>query len=91
MPTHRGDAWVQARPDRRVSLVARGRFFGESIDRMMTVPGYALVELTATVQVSREHMAVLRVDDALDARPETRSGTFGPGRVALLVLQGQWN
>lgn len=90
LPRHRADAWIQARPAQRFSLLARGRYFGESIDRTMLVPSYALVELTATVQLSREHMAVLRVEDLLDERPETRAGYFAPGRVITFVLQGQW-
>jgi hypothetical protein len=90
LPRHRADAWISGRPERRLTLLARTRYFGESIDRMMNVPSYALVDLTATAQLSKSHLAVLRVDDALDVRPELRAGYFAPGRVILLILQGQW-
>ena len=50
----------------------------------------ALVEVTATAQLSRDYLAVLRVDDLLNERPETRAGYYAPGRVVMLVLQGQW-
>lgn len=90
LPRHRGDAWLRAQVAKRVSLLARTRYFGESIDRMMDVPGYALVDVTATAQLSRDHLAVLRIDDALDQRPELRAGYFSPGRVVMFLLQGQW-
>ncbi len=90
LPHHRADLWISAKAGRRVTLVARGRYVGESLDKMTTVPSYALIEVTATAQLSRELMAVLRIDDLLDERPETRSGYFAPGRVVMLVLQGQW-
>lgn len=91
LPSHRGELWVRARPERRLTLLARARYFGESVDRTMTVPAYALLELTATAELSQSHLAVLRIDDALDERPETRAGYFAAGRVVLLTLQGQWN
>jgi outer membrane cobalamin receptor len=57
---------------------------------MQDVPAYALVELTASAQLTRDHLGVLRVEDLLNARPETRAGYFTPGRVVTFVLQGQW-
>jgi outer membrane cobalamin receptor len=90
LPHHRADAWISGRPERRITLLARGRYFAKALDRGMTVPAYALVELTASAQLARDYLAVLRVDDALDERPETRAGYFTPGRVIMLVLQGQW-
>jgi outer membrane cobalamin receptor len=71
-------------------LLVRGRYFGKAIDRMQDVPAYALVELTASAQLTRDHLGVLRVEDLLNARPETRAGYFTPGRVVTFVLQGQW-
>jgi outer membrane receptor protein involved in Fe transport len=90
LPHHRGDAWVQGRLDRRFSLLARVRYFGTSIDRMVDVPGYVLVEASATAQLSREYLAVLKIDDLVDEQPETRAGYHTAGRVIALVLQGQW-
>ncbi len=90
LPHHRADAWISGHPDPRLTLLARARYFGESLDKMRTVPDYALVELTATAQITAEYLAVLRVDDALDERPETRSGYFAPGRVVMMIVQGQW-
>lgn len=90
LPHHRVDSWIQGSPHEKLTLLARARYFGKAIDRMQTVPAYALVELTATAQIDKEHLAVLRVEDALDERPETRAGYFTAGRVITLVLQGQW-
>jgi hypothetical protein len=91
LPAHRADLWYASRFNSRFTAIARGRYFGSSIDKTMTVPNYFLIELTATAQLSREYLAVLRVDDLTDERPETRAGYFAPGRVVLLILQGQWN
>jgi outer membrane cobalamin receptor len=90
LPHHRADASVQGRPHSRLTLLARARYFADSVDRTVAVPGYALLDLTATATLSRELVGVLRVDDALNARPETRAGYFMPGRVLMFVLQGQW-
>ena len=90
LPHHRADAWVQGRPRAGITLLARGRYYHHAIDRMETVPAYALLDLTATMQLSRELLAVLRIDDAFDERPETRAGYFTAGRVGLFVLQGAW-
>lgn len=90
LPHHRVDSWIRGSPHERITLLARGRYFGKAVDRLQTVPAYALVELTATAQLDRDHLAVLRVDDLLDERPETRGGYFSAGRVIMLILQGQW-
>jgi outer membrane cobalamin receptor len=90
LPHHRADLWLQGRPEKRLTLLVRGRYFGKAIDRMQDVPAYALVELTASAQLTRDHLGVLRVEDLLNARPETRAGYFTPGRVVTFVLQGQW-
>jgi outer membrane cobalamin receptor len=89
LPHHRAEGWIQVTPERRVSLLTRVRYFGESIDQANQVPGYTLVEATASAALSREYLAVLRCDDLLDVRPETRHGYHTPGRVVFLVLQGQ--
>jgi outer membrane receptor protein involved in Fe transport len=90
LPAHRAELWYEATFGPRVTAIARGRYFGESIDRTMTVPNYFLIELTATAKLSDDYLAVLRVDDLTNERPETRSGYFAPGRLFLVSVQGQW-
>ncbi len=90
LPRHRVDAWIKPIANARYSAVVRLRYFGSSIDRGMRVDGYALLEANLTAQLTREYLAVLRVDDALDVRPETRAGYRLAGRVISVVLQGAW-
>jgi len=90
LPHSRAEAWVQVTPEPRVAALARVQYFGESIDQAKTVPGYTLLQATVTGTISREYLAVLRVDDLLDARPFTRAGYHTAGRVISLVLQGTW-
>ena len=90
LPHHRADGWVQATPERRVAITARVKYFGDAIDKTMPVAGYTLVEASASAQISPEYLVVLRADDLLDVRPETRAGYHTAGRVITLVLQGQW-
>ena len=95
LPHNRAEGWVQYTPERRFALLARVRYFGSSIAQGTTVPAYTLVEATATWQISRTYLAVLRGDDLLDARPETNSiGNaiyHAPGRTITLIVQGQWD
>ena len=90
LPHHRWDGWVQARPDSRFSALARVRYFGSAIDKTMQVDGYTLVEANVTAQVTKQYLAVLRVDDLMNVRPETRAGYHTAGRVISLVMQGTW-
>jgi outer membrane cobalamin receptor len=90
-PTHRVDGWVQVRPIARVMLLARGRWVGEAIDRDMPTPAYLLWEASATAEVGDGWLGVLRCDDLLDERPETRSGYHAPGRVVSLIVQHTWD
>lgn len=98
LPHHRGEGWVQVTPERRLALLARVRYYGASIDRSggacaappCYIGAYTIVEGTATAQLTKEYLAVLRVDDLLDVRPETRAGYHTAGRVISLVVQGQW-
>jgi hypothetical protein len=91
LPAHRGDAWVEATPVDRVSATARVRYFGDSIDRDLTVPDYTLFELSASATWRDDWMAVLKCDDVLDTRPPTRNGVYMPGRVFSLIVQGTWD
>lgn len=90
LPHHRTEGWVQGTPHPKLTLLARVRYFGDSVDRTMPVGGYTLVEATATSPITKSYLAVLRVEDALNVRPETRAGYHTAGRVITLVLQGQW-
>lgn len=90
LPHHRWDLWVQARPESRISVLARAKYFGSAIDQTRRVSGYALIEACVTAQITREYLGVLRVDDLADARPETRAGYHAAGRVVSLVMQGTW-
>jgi outer membrane receptor protein involved in Fe transport len=98
LPQNRAEGWVQVTPERRIAVLARGRYFGTSIDRSggvcamppCYVPSYFVVDGTATAQFAKQYLAVLRVDDLFDRRPETRAGYHTAGRVISLVMQGQW-
>jgi outer membrane receptor protein involved in Fe transport len=90
LPRHRAEGWISGKPDPRITVLARVRYTGAFVDQTMNLPGYALVEATATATLSKQYMAVLRADDLFDVRPETHANTFGPGRVVTLILQGQW-
>jgi outer membrane receptor protein involved in Fe transport len=90
LPRHRWESWVQARPDPRISAIARVKYFGSAIDQAKQVDGYTVVEATVTGQITKQYLGVLRVDDLLDARPETRAGYHTAGRVVSIVVQGTW-
>ncbi|HWU90628.1 MAG TPA: TonB-dependent receptor, partial [Kofleriaceae bacterium] len=90
LPGHRVDGWVQITPDRRVSVLARVKYFGDSLDKGATVAGYTTAEATVTAPLTKQYLGVLRVDDLTDVRPETRKGYHTPGRVISLIVQGTW-
>ncbi len=90
LPHTRAEGWVQVTPEPRVSALARVQFFGTSIDNGKPVASYTIVQATVSGAITPEYLAVLRVDDLLDARPETRAGYHAAGRVVSLVLQGTW-
>jgi len=90
LPHHRWEAWVQGHLGQRFSGLARATYFGSSIDQTKQVPGYTLIQANLTAQVTRQYLAVLRVDDLLNERPETRAGYHMAGRVISIVMQGTW-
>jgi outer membrane cobalamin receptor len=90
MPRHRADAWVQVAPHRMITALVRARYQGTAVDRGMPTEAYRLVEANVTAQLSKEYLAVLRIDDALDVRPETRDGFRTAGRGVTFVFQGTW-
>ncbi len=87
---NRADGWVQVTPHRMVSAQARVKYTGSAIDKTKPTGAYTLVEANVTAQIAKQYLAVLRVDDALDVRPETRSGFRTAGRVVTFVFQGTW-
>ncbi len=90
LPKQRAEGWVEVTPERRVVLNARVRYNGAFVDQGANLPGYTTVEATATGTLSRKYLVVLRADDLLNQRPQTRNNYFGPGLVVTLVLQAQW-
>lgn len=90
LPSYRADGWVQVAPERHVSLLARARYFGESVDQTGTIPGYTLFELGATVPLTKAYLFVVRCDDLTNVAPETRTGYHTAGRVVYATLQGSW-
>lgn len=91
LPRHRADAWLRLTPHTAVTLMGRVRHAGESIDRMNTVSASTLVDASASATLGGDWLAVVRLDDLLDERPEVRSNVRGPGRVLSLMIQGTWN
>jgi outer membrane receptor protein involved in Fe transport len=90
LPQHRWEAWAQTRPHPRISALARVKYFGSAIDQTKLVDGYTVVEANVSGQITKEFFGVLRIDDLLDARPETRAGYHTAGRVVSVVVQGTW-
>jgi outer membrane receptor protein involved in Fe transport len=90
LPSHRADGWIQVSPVSRLSVLARVKYFGDSIDKTQPVAGYTTFESTLTAPLTKEYLAVLRVDDVTDVRPETRKGYHTAGRVISLIVQGTW-
>lgn len=90
LPHHKADAWARVALPRKISALARARYISTAIDAGMEVGNYTLVEANVTAELGSEYMAVLRVDDLFDLRPDVRAGYPGPGRVITLVLQGAW-
>ncbi|MEO8699181.1 MAG: TonB-dependent receptor [Kofleriaceae bacterium] len=94
LPRHRADAWAQVTGGRFTAL-ARARFYGEALDKATAIDGITLgdtplLEATISAQIGKQYLGVLRVDDALDVRPETRMGVLAAGRVVTAVFQGTW-
>ncbi|MEZ4359463.1 MAG: TonB-dependent receptor [Kofleriaceae bacterium] len=90
LPRHRFDVWARATPHAKVSALARLRYIGRRIDQTKMLGAYTTVEGTLTAELSEAYLAVARVEDLLDTRPEIRSGYHTAGRVISLLLQGTW-
>jgi outer membrane receptor protein involved in Fe transport len=90
LPHNRADALVEIQPVPYMQLVARVKYYGDAVDKGKPVDSYTLVEGSLSSRIYDDYTAVLRVDDALDVRPETRAGYHSAGRVVSLILQGEW-
>jgi outer membrane cobalamin receptor len=90
LPHHRADAWVQLAPIEQLAGLVRARYNGEAFDKGMATEDYVLLEGTLTARITKEYLGVLKVDDALDKRPESRMGYRMPGRTISVVFQGTW-
>jgi outer membrane receptor protein involved in Fe transport len=91
LPHHKLDAWVRAFLPRDLTVLARAKYISTALDGGMEVGNYTLVEANVTAQLGKTYLAVVRVDDLLDKRPEVRAGFPSTGRVVSLVLQGSWD
>jgi outer membrane receptor protein involved in Fe transport len=90
LPRHRADGWVQYSPFSKVAMLGRARYAGKAIDRGMPTDEYTLLEATVTSRITREYLGVLKIEDIVDIRPETRMGYRMPGRTISVVFQGTW-
>ncbi len=90
-PKHRTDAWVRTTPIVWLMGMVRARYAGRAWDRDMRTPAYVLWDASVTTTMGGDWVGVLRVDDILDAAPETRFGYHTPGRVVSLAVQGTWD
>jgi outer membrane receptor protein involved in Fe transport len=90
-PRHRADGWVRATPLAWMMAMARARYVGRALDKGMTTPAYVLWDATVTGNLRGDWIGVVRVDDILDVRPESRAGYHLPGRVISLAVQGTWD
>ena len=90
LPHHRWDAWAAGHAGDRLSGLIRATYFGSSYDQGNLVNGYTVVSANLSSQITTQYLGVLRIDDLLDARPETRAGYHTAGRVVSLVVQGTW-
>ena len=91
LPRNKVEGWVQGTLDPRLAMLARVKYFGNNYQGATLNKGYTLVEATATAQVTKQYLAVLRVDDLLNAAPAIRAGFHAPGRVISILFQGTWD
>ena len=87
-PANKLDAWIPPVPGHHGAR--RAKYMSTALDGGMEVGNYTLVEANVTAQLG-DYLAVVRVDDLLDKRPEVRAGYPSTGRVVSLVLQGTWD
>ena len=91
LPHHKFDAWLRGVFPHDISTLVRAKYISTAFDGGAKVGNYTLVEANLTAQLGKRYLAVLRIDDALDTRPEIRAGFPSTGRVVSVVLQGSWD
>ena len=89
LPHHRAEAGCRSRPiAAHLAARAASATSATSIDQTMHVSGYTLVEATATAQLSKQYLAVLRCRRSARRPAETRAGYHSAGRVVMLDPAG---
>lgn len=90
LPDHRYDLWLKVAPSARLSAQGRFRYIGRRLDQGTMLGAYTAVEASMTGQITDEYLAVLRVDDVMNDKPEIRNGYRSQGRLFSVMLQGTW-
>jgi hypothetical protein len=90
-PRHRADSWARVTPTAMFAAFVRARYTGRARDQLETTPAYVVWDASVTANLRGDWLGVLRCDDLLDERPETRAGYHTSGRVISLALQGTWD
>ena len=91
LPGRRGDVWIAGDWRDRTGAMVRYRYTGTFVDQGVELDDYWLLDASSYYQVTRQIMAGLRVDNALDERYLDRAGgVYGIGRVILFTAQGTW-
>ena len=80
LPHNRAEGWIQVTPEPHISLLARVKYFGTSIDQSEARPATRSSKRPRPRRSRSEYLAVLRCDDLADVRPETRAGYHSAGR-----------
>ncbi len=89
LPRHRATAWIEGRFGRAGGQL-RLRRQSEQLDRQNTLPGRTLFDVSAWAPLPADLMASMRIDNATGVDHEERAGVPSPGRVLVLVVQGEW-
>jgi outer membrane receptor protein involved in Fe transport len=89
LPRHRATAWIEGRLGRAGAQV-RLRRQSEQLDRQNTLPGRTLLDVSAWAALPADLLASVRIDNAGGVDYEERAGVPSPGRVLVLVVQGEW-
>jgi outer membrane receptor protein involved in Fe transport len=91
LPGRRGDVWMAGDWRQSAGAMVRYRYTGNFVDQGVELDDYWLLDASSYYWITRDIMAGLRVDNALDERYLDRAGgVMGLGRVILLSAQGTW-
>jgi outer membrane cobalamin receptor len=89
LPRHRATAWIEGRFARFGGQI-RARRQSSQIDRQVTLPARTLLDVGAWAALPGDLLASLRLDNAAGTAYDDRLGVPAPGRVLVLVVQGEW-